>query len=266
MNIKPVSILNEKQQSDILALHKICVDFDQHEIPFYAENEESFLSIPRFYLCSLGDGTLVGYLSLYDLDEHHAYVYAFVHPEHRRKQIFSSLFGCLQEQMVDELHLSFPVSPKNSTALFVLSHIGYVLTESEYTMECNKFSVHPSFSQDDLLVDCEEASTLSESTLTYSLYKGKEECFIGELQIYVRAACATIYNVEIQKENRSQGYGSYLLSYVLNDLFLSGKADRSLLQVSGKNLPALHLYQKYGFHVLEQLDYYSSLPISVSGQ
>ena len=85
----------------------------------------------------------------------------------------------------------------------------------------------------------------------------------GSVRIAVYPGWYYLYDLEIRKELRGKGYGSALLSFVLDDL-----AKREplpiRLQVSSGNTAALRLYEKTGFRITETLSawlYRPSVPV-----
>ena len=59
-----------------------------------------------------------------------------------------------------------------------------------------------------------------------------------------------IYDLQIYEEYRNQGYGNLMIAEMINKY---GNYNIPLtLAVLAENLPALHLYQKYGFTITSQ--------------
>jgi len=56
-----------------------------------------------------------------------------------------------------------------------------------------------------------------------------------------------IANVAVRKEHRYQGIGSEILSYLLHFGVSLGKK-KAVLEVRSSNLPAISLYEKFGFY------------------
>lgn len=65
---------------------------------------------------------------------------------------------------------------------------------------------------------------------------------IGELLLWNNNGEMTISNFDIKKKYRNKGYGTKLLSYVIEQI-----DDYCVLCVSENNIRALKLYYKFGF-------------------
>lgn len=89
---------------------------------------------------------------------------------------------------------------------------------------------------------------LESENSSYLIARMNDE-FIGFAGIKVVLDEADIMNIVIKKNYRNQGIGTLLLENLIS---LAKKLNlKSLsLEVSEKNLPAIHLYQKFGFESL----------------
>ncbi|MFW9930946.1 MAG: GNAT family N-acetyltransferase [Candidatus Thorarchaeota archaeon] len=64
-----------------------------------------------------------------------------------------------------------------------------------------------------------------------------------------------INRITVRKNKRGQGMGAKLFSYAL-DYFLDKNVNEIVLYVETKNEPALNLYQKYGFNIINESWHY----------
>lgn len=91
-------------------------------------------------------------------------------------------------------------------------------------------------------------------------YDGKK---IGRCKVTYQLSGWYLHGFQIQKEYRKQGFGTKFLTQILEDLSKSKENRIRLeytdvfLQVSSKNVPAVKLYEKAGFLVSEQRNYYA---------
>lgn len=80
---------------------------------------------------------------------------------------------------------------------------------------------------------------------SYSVVYEKDE-IIGYGMIVPERTAIHIANIAVKKEYRHQGIGSEILSYFLHFGVKSNKK-KAVLEVRPSNLPAISLYEKFGF-------------------
>ena len=84
----------------------------------------------------------------------------------------------------------------------------------------------------------------------YSFYHN--DCKVGQFKIVNRDDCREIWCFEIYGEFRGMGLGQQMLKELI-EMF----SDMPLeLGCGKKNEKALHIYQKYGFKIIKDSDYY----------
>ena len=66
---------------------------------------------------------------------------------------------------------------------------------------------------------------------------------------------STIYDFEVEKNQRGKGFGSESLLLILKKLMDSG-CENILLHINGDNKIALSMYLNYGFRSIKQIDYW----------
>ena len=89
---------------------------------------------------------------------------------------------------------------------------------------------------------------LESENSSYLIARMNDE-IIGFAGIKVVLDEADIMNIVIKKNYRNQGIGTLLLKNLIS-LAKSLNSNSLSLEVSEKNLPAIHLYQKFGFESL----------------
>lgn len=89
---------------------------------------------------------------------------------------------------------------------------------------------------------------LESENSSYLIARMNDE-IIGFAGIKVVLDEADIMNIVIKKNYRNQGIGTLLLENLIS-LAKSLNSNSLSLEVSEKNLPAIHLYQKFGFESL----------------
>lgn len=89
-------------------------------------------------------------------------------------------------------------------------------------------------------------SELESSNSKYIIAKINDGEIIGFAGIKILVDTADIMNIVVKKSWRNQGIGNLLLSNLISICKISNLSSLSL-EVSENNLPAIHLYEKFGF-------------------
>lgn len=89
-------------------------------------------------------------------------------------------------------------------------------------------------------------SELESSNSKYIIAKTNDGEIIGFAGIKIILDNADIMNIVVKKSWRNQGVGNLLLSNLISICKISNLSSLSL-EVSEDNLPAIHLYEKFGF-------------------
>ena len=226
-------------------IHRQCCDFDaiNHHLFFDGEYQD-YSDIPFAYTASIAQQT-VGFLCPYVIDRYNVEFCLFVLPKYRCSRIGMNLFF----QMVHDFGTqSFRASlhPDNEIGKAFLTQLGFTYGCRECSMALNKNEFTPSALKLELLV---------EKTDEFLVITGLiDDIEVGNLKLTAFDMTACIHDVEIKEKFRRNGYGFRLLTSALIDIF--EKYERVILHVTKENLPAYRLYQKIGFKILEELDYY----------
>ena len=104
-------------------------------------------------------------------------------------------------------------------------------------------------------MDSEEASDRYEMLLNepkmFPMLVKRNDQTIGISAYFVEETFITLFDLVIMKQYRGKGQGTKMLLSLLNQIHSPNK--KFLLQVTHSNQIALHLYEKAGFEVEEQL-------------
>ena len=87
---------------------------------------------------------------------------------------------------------------------------------------------------------------LESSNSKYIIAKTNDGEIIGFAGIKIIVDTADIMNIVVKKSWRNQGVGNLLLSNLISICKISNLSSLSL-EVNEDNLPAIHLYEKFGF-------------------
>ncbi len=186
--------------------------------------------------------------------------YAFTRPALRRQGYFSALLeaACQETGPLAEYSLRFVTDGRCPAALLALKAAGAEPEGSEYMME---LTLSSAICMQDANAQCrpaefpavpDAASADSTDLLVPILWNSREA---GSCRLSFHRRQVYLYALSIHPELRRQGIASAFLAALKRQL-----ADKSFhtlrLQVSGSNFPALALYQKAGFSVVETLHYF----------
>lgn len=65
-----------------------------------------------------------------------------------------------------------------------------------------------------------------------------------------------LINLLIKKNNQNKGYGTFLLNYAINKVRELHNIKSIVLNVNSKNKPAISLYRKFNFRIIEKVENY----------
>lgn len=272
--------------ADIDNLKSKCFDYDKinlklendFKLKCASENSENMNLINEFMLY---DGeNLVGYIGICSFGGNALEVNGMVHPEYRRRGIFTRLFSLIIDEFnkrdIDEILL---LSDNNSTGgIEFIKKVSSDYDHSEYDMnldmnvlqelkfdnivfrkatieDVNKISRDnfEFFYESDLegISDDEKNNSLN---CTYVMAIGNE--IIGKTRLEINDHVGGIYGLEILPDYRGKGYGRELLIHSIIKL-KERNVDVITLQVETNNKNALYLYKSCGFKENYIMDYYS---------
>lgn len=228
---------------------------------------------------------LISLIHLFYSDYSIGELLGFTDPKYRRQGCFSQLLDCAADT-ADEMGLSqvYVISDgRSSDAVQALFTLGLDAEYTEYMLEktlteqldgrlsappvnaeifslkevssseintdlfCRIFNVSPAESSSYL-------EEISSDTRIRTFTFMKNDCVLGQTQITMMDELAYLSGFGILPEFRNQGLGLIFLHFLEDSLAGEG-ITKLTLQVSSKNKPALSLYRKDGFDVLESLHY-----------
>ena len=218
------------------------------------------LSCPQdadiYWLLTDGGGTVLSFLAAWQTGEALWECCAFTRPGCRRKGYASRLLdtACGEGAPLEEGDILFAADGNSPAGIRALECLGAQAAEEEYLMECALPSPMqaPSESCGPRLAlgpPAEDGAPFSASLLDAD---GRE---LGSCLLSPSGSSVCLSSLHIREELRGKGLGTAFLGLLLPALAEEGFS-RIILQVSGSNAPALALYKKIGFRVMETLLYY----------
>ena len=286
-NITHTTTLSRKEQEDIRRISALCRLTDGLSLSCPEDGDEYWLLEE--------DATAAAFLAVYKTEETMWECYAFTHPDFRRKGYFSALLEqvCQYSEALGEPELCLVTDNKCPAATAALRELGAELWNEEYMMEYNtaadsskdgKSASHASLpnrasdgadgrkqdmeldmdirptpegllicarrpgeqpspdkdgitsqDRDDMTARNKAHSTVQDNTSGTD--STPDACVTCRLSL--NSTAAYLYSLETAPALRRRGLASCFL-----------------IQVSGSNEPALHLYRKTGFRITETLSYY----------
>jgi len=281
MEIIQTNTLKAQQILSIRNLQKICF---QHEAlanePFLSNELNIDLTIPCFFLQYKGE-MLVGFLAAFFPTEDEVEINGFVHPDYRKKGIFSSLATEARKtyEKFSFHQMLFQVEGSSESGKAYVKKRFAHIDRSEYRLRLSKSrwqEKRPSTPALGTLVEASgeylhlyvqtatsllrEDDGFVERTLGNPERKGylylHENRPIGILQKCKEDEQLTmIYGVAINELYRGKGYGRAMLTLAFDTFFVS--CEYLSLEVDSQNPIAFGLYRDLGFEIDFQVDYHS---------
>ena len=271
--------LNNNDFNDINDLKSICFVHDNtnlkieidYKLSNVAKNNDKTSSIINEFML-YDDNKLIGYAGICDFGGEEIEVNGMVHPDYRRKGIFTRLFSLLKDEF----------NKRNNKAMLLLSDNNSVsgiefiknmtddFSHSEYDMNLDMDATQNE-SFDNLIFRkalIEDINKIKEanfeffsvndiedisSGITYLLET--DNIIIGKVRLEAIDNNGGIYGLEILPEYRGNGYGRELLILSIKKLKESNVKIINL-QVETDNKNALNLYKSCGFKENYTMDYY----------
>lgn len=252
MNTITTSHLTPTQTADINALLKICISYDN--INGYISLDSSINAItdmPCFFLSYKGK-SLCAILTLFTPTESECEIYAYTLPQHRQKHLFSGLLSealkYIKNSSIQNIYLI--AEPNSISAVKTAAAINIKSDYSEYMLSYD-MNITPK-PKHILKSDHIKENNMDTIHFTYN------NRLTALCHLYIHENYASIFDFEVLKEYRGNGYGKEAL-LILIEYLIKLNISSITLNVNSNNKKAHRLYTTYGFFVNEQIDYYKLL-------
>lgn len=271
--------LNNNDFNDINDLKSICFVHDNtnlkieidYKLSNVAKNNDKTSSIINEFML-YDDNKLIGYAGICDFGGEEIEVNGMVHPDYRRKGIFTRLFSLLKDEFNKRDNKAMLLLSDNNSVSGIefIKNMTDDFSHSEYDMNLDMDATQNE-SFDNLIFrkaligdinkikeanfeffsvnDIEDIS----SGITYLLET--DNIIIGKVRLEAIDNNGGIYGLEILPEYRGNGYGRELLILSIKKLKESNVKIINL-QVETDNKNALNLYKSCGFKENYTMDYY----------
>lgn len=245
----PSKIRTQLNNSEFLEVSSLIAQCSGHDgLRYYLYTGDA--DFDDLFVLHHEDSILVGYAYLCKGEP--AEISGLVLPRYRRQHIFSRMTEALAEHSgIDSYefsgHSKYPGFAECAAAL------GAPHRHDEHLM---RFSGH-SLPHSDISLDY-SVEQKDDTVFFFS----RDNTEIGCVALAIEGKITNICNVYVEPDYRGQGYGYAMMCTVLSELFnyngfKPNKGFDTLLQVSGSNKPAMALYAKCGFDIIDTVTFYS---------
>lgn len=279
--------INHQDYEDINYLQKLCLEYDDITLKLEIDYKLSINDKEKDVLDHINeflyyeDNILVGYIGICDFGGDAIEVNGMVHPEYRRRRIFTRLFNLVKDEWQNRKPKKMLLLSDNKS----ISGLGFINSlsanhvHSEYEMFFNDNNKTLELSNNIIFrkgtnMDLKEISKQNsiyfdseydEEDTSISLENvmdALDTCLaeiddktIGKVRLEVNNHIGRIYGLGVLPEYRGRGYGRDILIWSIQKLKEMG-AEEVMLQVSVSNENALHLYKSTGFEIKSTMDYF----------
>lgn len=268
-------MLTSKQLKEIKELQQVCEASETFELKLnwdMLQTRSDKVTEDFFYY---EEGKLIGFLGLYGFGNK-VEMCGMVHPDFRRKGIFSELFqraiGVVKERGFRNILLNAPSASVSAKEFLKTLPCTYLLSEYQMKWEEKELVPHEDVSlrlstledfelEVDLEVRCFGFTEEEAKEFNNHRYDGDQyyivvfgEKAVGKIRISHLDGEAWIFGFAILPEYQGQGIGRKVLTnVVINE---QQKGFPVFLEVEAKNAHALRLYESCGFRSYHSQDYY----------
>lgn len=227
------------------------------------------------------NGQLVGFLAIFSFNSQEGEISGMVHPDHRRRGIFTALFEaakaeCQHRSFARILLIVEQASPGGHVFARV---VGASYDHSEYKMALDEPKIPAQFDQSLQFKLAEPEDMPQSAHITARTFDMPESevtwdteyvidspnrrhyvalldgIHIGKIEVYFDEHEAIIYGFGVLPEYQRRGYGRQILARTIQDILAT--APRQIwLEVQVGNKHALSLYQSCGFKEVGSYEYY----------
>ncbi|WP_256816123.1 GNAT family N-acetyltransferase [Cytobacillus sp. Bac17] len=271
-------MLTKKQLNDIHSLQQICEETGNIKLKLNWDTLKSRADDENDYFHYDNSGNLLGYLALYNFGGP-VELCGMVHPNHRRKGIFSSLFNEAVKQLAQARKLLINAPASSQSAEGYIKSLPCTYSFSEYQMKRHKtkkigtanseVTMRQAVSSDLAFINhldtaCFDIPKDEAEVFNKKIFACKNErTFIieyksqkaGKIRIQTEKDAAWIYGFAVDPSFQGKGIGRGALTNVVN-LQHSKGVSWVHLEVAAENDHALSLYKSCGFEPYGTQDYY----------
>lgn len=226
------------------------------------------------------NGMLVGFAGLFNFNPKEAEINGMVHPDYRRRGIFTALFNAAREvcprRGITKILLIVERASRAGLGFASSIHARYDHSEYKMKLEGARFPARFDPRLQLRLARAEDSAILAhiiaisfdlpehEVSVASEMDNPLRRCYVAQLENVVIGTIsisldgpeAYIYGFGILPEYRGRGYGRQTLARTVQEILATGQ-QRIVLEVEVQNKSALTLYESCGFKEAGCYDYYA---------
>ena len=259
MRIEKVSVRNEYVEKLCDDLNAKCSSIDSFKNYSFMKTSEYDFDLPEsenpYCYLMYNEDDLVAYLGFVKIDKNNMHICMAVDPDYRRQKLGTNLFLRLVSEF-DSCSYQVSLNPENEVGKAFLEKLGFTFASTENSMCLSKDDFNFDVEPIELKIESEEDSNLLKITGIIEIETDEEPIKeeVGWLYLAKENETFSLFDIEVKEEYREKGYGHRLLQTTARDAFK--QAGKIILHVSDNNTPAINLYKKNGFKILETIDLY----------
>ena len=227
-------------------------------------------------------GQLIGFFAMYHFNSWEIEISGMVHPEHRRKGIFSALYAAAKPESArrGEPNLIWIVSEGSPSGKAFALSTGAQYKNSEYKMEREQDAPVPAATDKLVIREATQADVPELGRMTHECFGlplddmvkaaerkiGRDDYSlliaevdgvpVGRMNVdHPEAGVVWVFGFCVLPEHQGKGYGREFLARIIRDYVAKGY-ERFALEVAVGNKGALGLYESCGYRVTAGIDYY----------
>ncbi len=283
LRMKVLTQLNGRQREEVRALENLCREHDQIQGGISLTADEDTGTLPTYFLC-YEEELLAGFAIMYRLPDMTAEICSYIHPQYRKRTMYKKLMTAVLKELkqaeiktgyyVFEPHASRDFTDMTQRGYFAYSHSEYLM-EWKYSyqlMPTNALTLRQLAKTEEeaaaellagaFLMPKEDAAArlsqiCSEDGIYYAAWQKTE--MVGLFALAEEANTFYVFDFAVDGDHQGRGIGKALLKEIIRlvqEKCEGAQAKKVRIQVGSRNEEAFRLYQKNGFQVISQRDYY----------
>jgi ribosomal protein S18 acetylase RimI-like enzyme len=272
---------------EINNLQQLCFQYDQTTLKLEIDFKLNRAGIKIDRLNNINEfmyyenDKLVGYIGFCYFGGNAIEINGMVHPEYRRRRIFTKLFSLVKEELGkrERPKILLLCDHNSISGQEYIKNTGAVYCHSEYEMYLRDYSKQDSIRKNIVFRKAtnQDAKEIARQNAIYFEEDLKEEDIvmpeeeekhgsliflaeadseiIGKVHLEIIDKVGGIYGLGVIPEYRGKGYGKEILTQSIKKL-TEKDVQEIMLQVAVKNKTALNIYKSCGFQETSTMDYY----------
>lgn len=283
LRMKVLTQLNGRQREEVRALENLCGEQDKIQGGISLTADEDTGTLPAYFLC-YEEELLAGFAILYRMPDMVAEICSYIHPQYRKRTMYKKLMTAVLKELkqaeiktgyyVFEPHASKDFTDMTERGYFTYSHSEYLMEwKYSYQLMPTNALVLKQLAQPEertaaqLLAGAfsmpeeEAAERLSQvcgrDGVYYAAWQKAE--MVGLFALAEEKTTFYVFDFAVDGDHQGRGIGKALLKEIIRlvqEKCAGGEDKKVRIQVGSRNEAAFRLYQKNGFQVISQRDYY----------